>query len=265
MKRWAALTVLLYVLTLVVLSVPALTVSFGGWATKDDSGVQVKEAIRIYEQAWFWAWLAIMGLGQALLLVVPVGIAGRRFTARRPLLVPVLVAAFFLANIAFGVVLSVLCAAMGDRGGDVFGLIGELALSDPARNYVAGKVFKGAVGTGTATLDYILGMIVVIAFLWLVWGLVFYRFAKADDPEALVKRTIRWLLRGTILELLVAVPSHIVARNRNDCCAPMGTFWGITTGLSIMLLCFGPGVFFLFVERIERLRAKSSPSGHPQE
>jgi len=50
------------------------------------------------------------------------------------------------------------------------------------------------------------------------------------------------------------VPSHIIVRNRNDCCAPMGTFWGITTGLSIMLLCFGPGVFFLFVERCGRLR-----------
>ena len=43
----------------------------------------------------------------------------------------------------------------------------------------------------------------------------FYRFAKTDDPNTLVKRTTRWLLRGSILELLVAVPSHIIARNRN--------------------------------------------------
>ena len=82
--------------------------------------------------------------------------------------------------------------------------------------------------------------------------MMFYRYAKDDDPNALVKRSTRWLLRGSILELLVAVPSHIIVRRRDDCCAPMGTFWGITTGISIMLLCFGPGVFFLFAERIRR-------------
>jgi hypothetical protein len=38
----------------------------------------------------------------------------------------------------------------------------------------------------------------------------------------------------------------------------MGTFWGIVTGISVMLLCFGPGVYFLFVERCRRLQAKSA-------
>jgi hypothetical protein len=74
----------------------------------------------------------------------------------------------------------------------------------------------------------------------------------------LLKRSLRWLLRGSILELLVAVPSHIIVRRRGDCCAPLGTFWGIATGISVMLLCFGPSVFFLFVERFERLKPKST-------
>ena len=38
---------------------------------------------------------------------------------------------------------------------------------------------------------------------------------------------------------------------------PLGTFWGIATGISVMLLCFGPGVFFLFVERFKRLQPKT--------
>ena len=58
--------------------------------------------------------------------------------------------------------------------------------------------------------------------------------------------------------LLVAVPSHVIVRRRDDCCAPAGTFWGIATGISIMLLCFGPGVFFLFVERFQRLKPKDA-------
>ena len=95
---------------------------------------------------------------------------------------------------------------------------------------------------------------------WTVWGLIFRKFAKADDEQALVKRVTRWLLRGSILELIVAVPSHVIVRRRDDCCAPMGTFWGIATGISVMLLCFGPGVYFLFVERMRKLKAKPAPA-----
>jgi len=87
-------------------------------------------------------------------------------------------------------------------------------------------------------------------------AVIFRSFAKSDDPDALLKRIVRWLLRGSLLELLVAVPSHIIVRRRDDCCAPLGTFWGIATGISVMLLCFGPGVFFLFVERCQRLKPK---------
>jgi hypothetical protein len=262
MKRWALLTVLLYVATLLLLTVPVLLVTFGDWWGQQSGSVEAKSLLAIYEEPWFWTWIAVMGLGQALLLVVPVNISQRRLTPRRPLLVPVLTATFFLANIAFGIVLSVLCVLFRDKAFDAFGVLGEITWSDPVRNLVAAKAFAGSVGTGTATLDYILGAIVVLAGLWLFWGLVFYGFARADDSEAMVKRTVRWLLRGTILELLIAVPSHIVARRRDDCCAPLGTFWGITTGLSIMLLCLGPGVFFLFAERIRRLRAKQVAPAH---
>ena len=87
--------------------------------------------------------------------------------------------------------------------------------------------------------------------------MLFRRFARSDDEISLVKRATRWLLRGSILELLIAVPSHVIVRRRDDCCAPAGTFWGIATGISVMLLCFGPGVFFLFVERMQKLKPKS--------
>ena len=58
-------------------------------------------------------------------------------------------------------------------------------------------------------------------------------------------RIVNWLLRGSGLELLVAVPSHVWARRPDDCSAPAVTGYGIATGLAIMLLSFGPGVFFL--------------------
>jgi len=45
-------------------------------------------------------------------------------------------------------------------------------------------------------------------------------------------------LNGSILELLVAVPSHINRAAAGQLLRSVGTFWGIVTGLSIMLLAF---------------------------
>jgi hypothetical protein len=121
-------------------------------------------------------------------------------------------------------------------------------------------VFLGvdALGTETTT-SYSKILLVCVVVSWVLWTFVFRRFANSDDPAEFINRSIRWLLRGSILELLVAVPSHIIVRRRGDCCAPVGTFWGIVTGISVMLLCFGPGVFFLFAERFRRLKPKGGP------
>ena len=67
-------------------------------------------------------------------------------------------------------------------------------------------------------------MILTVLIFWLIWTVFFWSFAKSDAPGALLKRLTRWLLGGSILELLVAVPSHVIVRRRDDCCAPAGTF-----------------------------------------
>jgi hypothetical protein len=248
MKRWAILTVALYLFVLAALTVPVILLAFGQWWGKK-GGTDFGSALEAYQELGFWIWLAVMGLGQALLLLAPVGIAERKPTPRRPLLVPVVTVGFFMAALVFGGLLALLCAFFKDNGMDAFALIGQFE-----ENPLGVFIVKNAGASGNPSLHYIFGMITVTALLWLIWALVFYRFARIDRPNAFVKRTTGWLLRGSILELLVAVPSHIIVRHRDDCCAPLGTFWGITTGLSVMLLCFGPGVFFLFAERLGRLQ-----------
>ena len=100
--------------------------------------------------------------------------------------------------------------------------------------------------------------------LWVFWAVIFYLYARKSDNY--VKRQIAWLLRGSVLELLVAVPSHAIVRRRGDCSAPFVTAWGIETGIAIMLLAFGPGVLLLFKKRLEtygdrKKRATSAGAG----
>jgi hypothetical protein len=77
------------------------------------------------------------------------------------------------------------------------------------------------------------------------------------EPRDFVSRLCKSLLKGSILELLVAVPTHIVARCRDYCCAGAMTFVGLTLGMSVMLFSFGPGIFFLFAARWRRLHPGS--------
>ena len=236
MKRWAILTVFIYGLALLLLAVPAIVICFSG-----KNIYSIRTAATVYLQWAYWLWLAVLVGGQSLLLLLPINIAEKRQPARRNLKIPIIVGGFFLGLLVFSGVLSLLCAIYGDNVPPYYNLGYDLGGSD-----------NNAIGA-------LLTALVSLLFFWLIWLIIFRRTAAKDEPDALVKRSMRWLLRGSILELLVAVPSHVIVRRRGDCCAPVGTFWGIATGISIMLLCFGPGVFFLFVERFQKLKPKNPP------
>ncbi len=233
MKRWAWLVVGLYFAMLAALTLPLI---WAGFCPK----MEMAEGFKVFASAGYWIWLAVMLVGQLLLLVVPVLVAEKRLKSRRPLLVPVITAALLFALLFVAAGLALWCGIWGDKEPE---LLKTLSLP-----------------LGLVLFD-ILGLTVA---LWLAWGLVFWRFAKAaDTPEALLPRLTRWLLTGSILEFLVAVPCHIATRHRDDCCAPAGSFLGLAFGVSVMLMSFGPGVFFLFVARWRRLHPATA-KGAPQ-
>lgn len=242
MKRWAILTVILYALALMLLTVPTMLAALGDWGA-NSHGMNSKEIWNLYTSFGYWLWLAILVGGQFLLLLLPIHLAERRLPARRPLKTPVLVTGFFLANLFFAGIFSLLCAIFGDHVDKIF---------DPTPLFNHDSASQNSNGDSVGFT-----MILTVLVFWLVWAFIFRRATKSDEPDALLARIKRWLLRGSILELIIAVPSHVIVRRREDCCAPIGTFWGIATGISVMLLCFGPGVFFLFVERMQKLKAKT--------
>jgi hypothetical protein len=235
--------------------VPVLLIAFGNWRMKGSS-FGIKDALELYAQWGYWLWLTVLIAGQALLLLLPINIAERRLPARRPLKTPIIVSAFLLANLCFAGIFSILCAIFTDKAFEIFNLPNFFSYIANTLNHNQAK------NVSIPDWQSDLSIFVPILIFWLIWATIFRHATQNDDPAALMQRLKRWLLRGSILELLVAVPSHVIVRRRDDCCAPAGTFWGIATGISVMLLCFGPGVFFLFVERCQRLKAKNAGATH---
>jgi hypothetical protein len=90
----------------------------------------------------------------------------------------------------------------------------------------------------------------ILPLNWIGWSVVFCLFSRSMEPESFIRRLMRWLIGGSILELLIAVPSHIIVRHREVCCAHGLTAAGLTTGLAVIFFAFGPGLYFLYADRI---------------
>jgi hypothetical protein len=217
MKRWAVIVAVLYCLMLGVLALPFVLLAFV-------PDVSLKDAVQMYGQWQWWLWLAVMGLAQISMLAVPVRLASRRPMTRRPLALTILAGGLMMGALVTGAVFS-LCEFS----------LAQQALEKPEYNWTLWM----ALGLGGAE--------------WCLWTVIFFRMSRTAEPQDLVSRQCKWLLKGSILELLIAVPTHIVARSRDYCCAGMMTFIGLTLGMSVMLFSFGPGVFFLFAARWRRL------------
>jgi hypothetical protein len=93
---------------------------------------------------------------------------------------------------------------------------------------------------------------------WGVWAMIFVVYYRRA-PQRLAK-AINWLIAGSVLELLVAVPAHVIVRRRHDCSAPGVTAFGIITGTAVMLMCFGPSILALYQRRRQRYRAAMPPA-----
>ena len=214
MKRWAFLTVALYVVCLSMFALPLLL----GFLRDKDNPADTTYL--------FYVWVVpVLILAQAVLLLVPVAVVQERPIKRRKIIVSSVIGAIPMAVMALMFFYSILLTILGEQG---------------------------------SWGDSPVWFLYVFAALWLVWGFVFWKSFTSNDPNAFTSTMTRWLLRGSILELIVAVPSHIISRRRDECCAPPITLLGIVTGLSVALMSFGPGLFFLFARRIKDKKGRTT-------
>ncbi len=236
MRRWYLVVLGAYALLLLALILPLAQLGYGWDAFGSLKAVNFFETSIPFESLFrngellpfLLGWVGILVLIQAALLAVPVVLTRQKPVRKRSVWATVLASGLCMALLLGTLLLDL----------DLF-LVGE---NDKAPLYRFGS-------------EGLLWAILAVALLaWVGWAWVFYRSWRAEVSEDWVARICRFLLAGSILELLVAVPCHIASRRREDCCAHFGTFLGLATGTAVMLFSFGPGVLFLFAERMRRKR-----------
>jgi hypothetical protein len=159
---------------------------------------------------------------QTILLIIPFDIVNERPIKRRKIIVSAITGGLVVGFMALMIIASIILMLLGENN----------------------------------TADYIYSYwgLIIPVIVWVIWSIIFYKNYKSDNPKGFISNVTTWLLKGSILELLVAIPSHIISRNRGECCAPPLTLVGIITGIAIALMSFGPGLFFLYAKRIKDKR-----------
>lgn len=221
-NRWALAVVGIYAAILFVMIVPLVILAF--LQVPGSPGDFARGLIAIYGNAPFWIWFDIMVVGQAALLVLPVAKAEGRPVRRSTVLKPLAAAGLMAGLLVFTAIVS----------------IHEFLTRKPLEEWPLWT-----------------GLIAGLA-VWVGWTIVFYLASRRYPSHTIMASQCRLLLRGSVLELLIAVPTHIVARSRDYCCAGFMTFLGLVFGLSVMLFSFGPGLFFLFLARWRQVRPRPS-------
>ncbi len=132
MKRWAAITVGLYAANLLALTVPVLALTMGDWWGEAIMKLRPDELTRFYSEWMYWVWFGVLLFTQALLLVVPIGIAERRPPPRRPVILPIVVTSFLLGNLFLAGSLTVLLLIFGENAFKALYEVAESFLKDSA-------------------------------------------------------------------------------------------------------------------------------------
>lgn len=212
MRKWGVVTTVVYTLIIALLVLPGSMLLSG-----------VDDPFDLYESWLSWVWLAIMAAGYALLLFLRVDIERKRLKPRQHVWVSIAFAAVMTGLLFFAAAWSLLAGILGD------------AVFDKPFDII----FRSEI---SILLSWIT--------LWIFWAILFALSSRVF-PKVL-ERAASWLMKGSILELLIAVPCHIVVRHREDCSAPIATGFGIATGVAMMLLTFGPGILFLYRKRMKK-------------
>ena len=227
MRNWGIVVTAFYIVVVILLFSVGVLLLADGWPTPESWDLSDAEEL----VSFTLIPTGILVCGQVLLLFLSVDTSWRRLKPQRHAKVTAGLVGIMVAILTLAVFFAIAVA----HSGDDFGI----------------PIFEDIDSEGWQ-LSIFLATIVVI---WSIWGVVFYTFA--NRASNVVDSAVNWLIKGSVLELLVAVPCHIIVRQRDWCCAQYVSAYGIAAGIAIMLLAFGPSSLLLYKRKLDEYKDRS--------
>ena len=171
-------------------------------------------------------------------------------------------------------VITVLALTLGSQALFLLGS-GKLELSRPVRGWrlvipaaVAGlmlAILIGAAAVATAELFYLnkgwVGVLLLYALVpvsWIVWSVLLFIYCRGRERFTILARLTGLIFAGSLATILVSIPAHILVSRRPGCFVGILTFFGIASGVCVMLWSFGPTILLLFFREKRRLELRET-------
>ena len=100
-----------------------------------------------------------------------------------------------------------------------------------------------------------LPVVITLGLVWLFWIVVVARVSWRTNRFDFVARLWQNLFVGSLLELLIAVPSIFVLKSTGYCLAGLASFIAACGGVLVILVTMGPAaiwLMFLYARRLQR-------------
>lgn len=235
MRNWGVPITAFYILVVAILSQATIIFLF------PEAEIDLAE---FYFEWGSLLWLAILVAGPLVLLLTRVDRTHKALPQRKKSAAVVAIA-FAVALLSAAAVMSVMAAIHGDELFEMLeSVFATIGIGEPDFG-------------DSPSLFYGWTILLPLLGFWLLWGVIFWRFSgRILDRE---KRIYQWLIGGSVLELLIAVPSNVIVQQREECSAPMVTAYGVSTGIALLFMSFGPAILWLYRERM-RLSPKTPPA-----
>ena len=92
---------------------------------------------------------------------------------------------------------------------------------------------------------------------WIIWAPLLWAYTRRKQRRDVLTLLVRWLFVGSLAELLVCVPAHLVTSRL----VGTWTMIGIWAGILVMVFSFGPSLVLLFLRpHYRRERMEGGPA-----
>lgn len=138
-------------------------------------------------------------------------------------------------------------------------LVGVLfALSDMPRvavslGFTTGDGFNSAKQIGSRRVEAFWGTMPYLCILlllgtWATWTTMLIA-AMRRSPVGWFSRMVKWLIAGSVIELVLTLPLYVIVRRRYDCFCELPSFWAVVLGLMTICSLTGPGAVLVWRHR----------------
>ena len=114
-------------------------------------------------------------------------------------------------------------------------------------NATLGEFFDGSYYDIASTLFNGFYLYIVPLIIWIIFAIIGIIINLKKDEDNIYKKYLVAVLSGSLLELIITIPLHILIIKRGECLVGLLSMLGILGGFLVLMFVMGPAIFLFLL------------------